>query len=96
MQPVDEDGVVASATGTVAFAAASVILAVYREELAAQGNGWWLLVAVAGVLIGLCATGYTTWRRRQRLTLPEALPVEPPKRTPSEPAEESTQSAETT
>ena len=45
---MDEDGVVASATGTVAFAAASVILAVYREELAAQGNGWWLLVAVAG------------------------------------------------
>ncbi len=75
MQPVDEDGVVASVTGTAVFAVAAVVLAVFREELAAQGNGWWFLVAVAGVVIGVCAMGYTTWRRRQRPLRPSELPA---------------------
>lgn len=66
VQPVDEDGVVAAITGTAAFAVAAVVLAMYREQLAASGSSWWFLVAVTGVVIGLVTVWYTHWRKRDR------------------------------
>jgi len=64
--PLDVDGVQAATVGTVAFAIASVIMAVGYDRLAAAGDGWWLGVGVCGFGLGLISLGYTISRRRRR------------------------------
>ena len=64
--PLDVDGVQAATVGTVAFAVASVIMAVGYDWLAAAGDGWWLGVGVCGFGLGLISLGYTISRRRRR------------------------------
>ena len=64
--PLDVDGVQAATAGTVAFAIASVIMAVGYDRLAAAGDGWWLGVGVCGFGLGLISLGYTISRRRRR------------------------------
>jgi len=64
--PLDVDGVQAATVGTIAFAVASVIMAVGYDRLAAAGDGWWLGVAVSGFALGVISLGYTISRRRRR------------------------------
>ena len=64
--PLDVDGVQAATVGTVAFAIASVIMAVGYDRLAAAGDGWWLGVGLCGFGLGLISLGYTISRRRRR------------------------------
>lgn len=62
--PLDEDGILAFGVGTAVFAVLTVLAVVERPALAAQGRGWWLWVAVSGLVIGLVAVAYCLWRRR--------------------------------
>ena len=64
--PLDVDGVQAATVGTVAFAVASVIMAVGYDRLATAGDGWWLGVGISGFGLGLISLGYTISRRRRR------------------------------
>jgi hypothetical protein len=61
--PLDEDGVIASAVGTVMFGIASAIAWWQHDWLIAHDRLWWLAVALTGVVIGLLLLGYTTRRR---------------------------------
>lgn len=64
MAPLDVDGVGAVAVGTAIFAALTVVALVLRERLSADGNGWWLWVAVTGTLLGLLGLPYVLRRQR--------------------------------
>ena len=46
------------AIGTVAWAVALVVLCVLHAQLSAQGRGWWIGTAGAGVAIGLAGLAY--------------------------------------
>lgn len=64
VQPLDEDGVVAVAAGTVAWLIALVVLwGFFRDELAAHDAEWWLTVCVVGAGLGVLGLGYTLRRR---------------------------------
>jgi hypothetical protein len=63
VRPVDADGVRTVAIGTVLWAVAFVVLAVYRHDLDEQGLGWWLWTCLAGVGLGLLGLEYTRKRR---------------------------------
>ena len=76
--PLDVDGVQAATVGTVAFAIASVIMAVGYDRLAAAGDGWWLGVAVSGLALGVISLGYTISRRRRRRRGPSSDPARAP------------------
>lgn len=53
--PLDEDGGLALAVGTAAFAIASCFV-----------HGWWLQMTLTGVGVGLAALAYVLWRRHDR------------------------------
>lgn len=62
--PVDADGVAAIALGTLAWAlAAAVLFLFFREDLAADGDSWWLWVCVVGAGLGLLGLPYVIRRR---------------------------------
>lgn len=61
--PLDENGAVVTTVGTVAFAIAAVVLGLRYDSLAETGDGWWLAVAIAGIVLGLIGLAYC-WRRR--------------------------------
>lgn len=63
--PLDENGIVVTTVGTAAFGLATVVLAAQHSRLVAAGDGWWLGVVVAGVVLGLIGIAYC-WRRRGR------------------------------
>lgn len=53
IQPVADDGLGALRVGMVLWALAGVVLVIRRDDLAAQGNEWWLLTCMAALLVGL-------------------------------------------
>jgi len=62
---VDADGVNAVILGTVAWAAAAVVLRLFfYDDLLASGASWWLWVCVTGFGLGLIGLPYVL-RRRQ-------------------------------
>lgn len=61
--PLDVDGVLAMIVGTVVWAVALVVALLLRDRLTAAGNGWWIWVAFAGVLLGIPGIAYTVRRR---------------------------------
>lgn len=63
VKPLDVDGVSASIAGTVGFAIGLVVLLFLRSQLEAANNSWWIWVCVAGLVLGLAGTAYTTRRR---------------------------------
>jgi hypothetical protein len=50
--------------GTALWCVAAIVLAVKHSEMAARGQGWWLWVAVAGIVIGLWGLTMVTLRQR--------------------------------
>lgn len=53
IQPVSDDGLGAVHVGLVLWLVAGGVLLVRRAELAEQGNEWWLLSCLAGLVVGL-------------------------------------------
>ena len=64
--PLDVDGVQAATIGSILFAIATVLMALFYPQLAAKNDGWWLGVGVSGLALGLIGLGYTLLRRRGR------------------------------
>lgn len=60
-EPLDVDGVAATAVGTVLWAVGFLLLLVTGTRFD-DSNGWWLWVCIAGFGSGLVGIGYT--RRR--------------------------------
>lgn len=61
---MDADGVTAVALGTVCWAIAGVVLAVFfRDALADAGASWWLWVCAVGTGLGLIGLPYVIRRR---------------------------------
>lgn len=65
LEPVADDGVLATAVGTALWAAAGVVCLLLRDELAANGNEWWIATCATGFGLGLLGLVYT--RRRARV-----------------------------
>ncbi|WP_442914316.1 DUF2530 domain-containing protein [Kribbella sp. NBC_01245] len=62
VKPLDLSGVPTVAVGIGAWLIALVVLLIFRSELEARGEEWWIWVAVAGTGLGLIGLFYT--RRR--------------------------------
>lgn len=80
VDPLDQDGVMVAALGTLTWCGATIILLLNRASLERQGTGWWLWVAVTGVVLGITGTG---WCLRRKARRPRPLPaeVDPPSAT---------------
>lgn len=63
IEPLDVDGVRTVALLTVLWGVAFVVLAIRRDALEADGNGWWLWTCLAGVGLGMLGMEYTRRRR---------------------------------
>lgn len=63
VKPLDLDGVGALVVGTVLWAVALVVMLVFRSDLEANDNSWWLWTCLAGFVLGLGGIAYTRWRR---------------------------------
>lgn len=62
VKPLDLSGVPTVAVGIGAWLIALVVLLVFRSELEARGEEWWIWVAVAGAGLGLIGLFYTRHR----------------------------------
>lgn len=65
IQPVPDDGVRAVAIGTVMWGIAGVVCFLFRDQLAARDDLWWIGTCVTGFLLGLVGLGFV--RRRARV-----------------------------
>lgn len=69
-EPLDVDGSRTVGIGVALWALAGVVLlVVYRDELDADGNQWWLWTCLAGVGLGLLGWAYCRRRRDQTRAL---------------------------
>ena len=66
VEPLDVDGVRTMQVGTVLWALALVVLLLLRDQLEDEGHGWWIWVAVVGLVLGVIGWEHTTRRRRRR------------------------------
>lgn len=73
VEPVDEDGIVASYVGTAVSVLASLVLWSQLDWLTAHDRAWWLWVAVAATGAGVLFSVYAKDRKRRRL-----VPLEGP------------------
>lgn len=65
-EPLDVDGIRTVGIGVALWTVTGlVLLLVYRDDLEADGNQWWLWTCLAGVGIGLLGWAYCR-RRRER------------------------------
>ena len=72
VEPLDVDGVRTVEVGIALFALAFVALLPFRGDLEAQGRGWWVWTALAGVGLGLLGLEYCRRHRRVRRARLEA------------------------
>lgn len=63
---IDVDGLKVVSLGTLMFAVGAVILALEYPGLRAAGRGWWLGVAISGLVLGLIGLAYCQNRRQRR------------------------------
>lgn len=66
IRPLDEDGVLATVLGTAAFAVASLVIFLFRKQLLAPGDAWWLWVCPTGALLGVAGIFYCRRRSARR------------------------------
>ena len=71
VDPVDEDGVAAAYVGTAISALATALMWWQHAWMDAQGQGWWLWVAVSATVSGLLFSAYTRYRTRRRISRPQ-------------------------
>lgn len=65
LERADRDAVLPALVGTVVWAAALLVLLIFRDRLVSQGEGWWLSVGVLGLLTGILFSLYALRRRRR-------------------------------
>jgi hypothetical protein len=63
LEPLDVDGVVAILVGTIVWGVALVACLLLRDQLAADGRGWWVGACLAGFLLGLPGLWFVRRRR---------------------------------
>ena len=64
--PVQTDDRAAFLVGIVLWLLALVAIVMFLAPLSAAGNGWWLWIAVTGVVLGIIGLLYTHLRGRRR------------------------------
>jgi hypothetical protein len=62
----DSDAVLPVSIGTVVWIVALIALILLRSRLEESGRGWWLGVAVVGVVTGVGGVVFLRWRRGRR------------------------------
>lgn len=63
---LDADGLTAVVLGVIAFALVTLSFGVFQTRLSEAGHGWWLGVAVSGLILGLIGLAYCSRRRVRR------------------------------
>lgn len=80
VRALDPDGVAVVSSGTVAFAIASVVCWIIRDDLETAGRLWYLGVSVTGTVLGLLGLSFGLYRkarrRRQQALAPAGESVE--------------------
>jgi hypothetical protein len=66
VRALDADGVAVVSTGTIAFAVASVVCWVTRNDLEAVGRLWYLGVSITGTVLGLLGLSFGLYRKARR------------------------------
>jgi hypothetical protein len=66
VRALDPDGVAVVSTGTVAFAIATVVCWVIRNDLEAVGRLWYLGVSATGTALGLLGLAFGLYRKARR------------------------------
>ena len=81
VEPLEVDGVRTAVVGTGAWLAALVVMLLLRGQLTDDGNGWWIGVAVAGLVLGLIGIAFLLRRRavyrRGSTSSPSTSPASP-------------------
>jgi len=61
--PLDVDGVTAVSIGCIAFALGFIGCVIFRDQLAANGQQWWMWVCIVGFVLGLGGLAFVVRRR---------------------------------
>lgn len=73
LEPYPDDGVAAATLGTALWALAAVACLLMRDQLAQQGNEWWIGTCSAGFVLGLALVAFTRRRAHAYRAHREAL-----------------------
>ncbi len=77
LQESDADGILPVAIGTAAWAVVLVVLLVSWTRLDADGQLWWIGVAVVGLVSGALGLVFLGWRKRRMHDTPSTGNVAP-------------------